>query len=244
MSKDRRSTAKKAGRRENDGVEAVKKTGRRATDVVDVPKKGMPKKIKLSSTQSLIKANLLALACLSGLVVSNLGLVWYSAQSKKEVIAITETGSIINPVPLPQAFVNDARVLSFTDTCLRESFSHDFENYRRTVNAAMSCYTRSGGEEFKKELEKTLQDVTQKRLVMSITLEPPSLIRGPYISSGRATWEVQTIVTIFYQGTQERYQPQTFAVNVTVTRVGLEESTSGISINAIQLRRTNIRSFY
>lgn len=197
-----------------------------------------------SSTQNLLKANMFALFCLAGLVVSNLGLVWYSSSSKKEVIAITETGSIINPVPLPQAFVNDARVLSYVDTCLRDSFSHDFENYRRTVNTAMGCYTQSGGKEFKKELEKTLQDVSSKRLVMSITLEPPSLVRGPYLKNGKATWEAQTLITLFYQGTKEKFLPQKFAADVTVTRVPLEESTSGISINSIQLTRTNLSNFY
>lgn len=196
------------------------------------------------NVQQLLKANFIALGCLAALTVSNLGLVWYSASSKKEVIAITETGSIINPIPLPQAFVTDGRVLSYVDTCLRESFSHDFENYRRTVNAAMSCYTQSGGEEFKRELEKTLQEITSKRLVMSITLEPPSLIRGPYIVNGRATWEAQTIITLFYQGTNERYAPQRFAANISVVRVPLEESTSGISVNSMQLTRTNLSSFY
>lgn len=220
------------------------KKGKKGKETSKTMKVKAPVVKTAQSTKNLIRVNLLTLACLAGLTVSNLGLVWYGSTSKKEVIAITETGSVINPIPLPQAFVNDARVLSYVDTCLRESFSHDFENYRRTVNAATSCYTGSGGKEFKRELEKTLKDVTEKRLVMSITLEPPSLVKGPYLSKGRATWEAQTIITLFYQGTRERYQPQRYAANVTVTRVPLEESTSGISINAIQLTRTNLSNFY
>lgn len=231
----------------NESKKITKKaTSKGAAQAKATKKAGKKKGISLLASHSnktvgdLIKVNIIALGCMAGLGVANIGLVWHTFQSKTEVIAITETGSIINPVPLPQAFVNDARVLSFVDTCLRNSFSHDFENYRKTVNDAMECYTQDGGKEFKRELEKTLRDVSEKRLVMSATLSPPSVTKGPFIQNGRATWEVQTLLTVFYQGTRERFAPHRFSVNVTVTRVPLEESISGIAINTIQMERTNL----
>ena len=200
--------------------------------------KDKPKKA-VTTTATLAKAIVVGSAACLGLVVANLGMLWNLNKSKTEVIAITETGQIIKPIPLPQAFVTDSRVLSYVDTCLRESFSHDFEHFRKTVNASMQCYTQSGGELFKKELERNLKIIQEKRLVMSITLEPPSVIRGPYLQNGRATWEVQTIITIFYQGAKEKYLPQVYRANVTVLRVPLEENITGISLNSIQLRPTS-----
>jgi len=38
-------------------------------------------------------------------------------------------------VTLDKPFVSDARVIGFTEECLRLSFAHDFENYRQTMNA-------------------------------------------------------------------------------------------------------------
>ena len=194
--------------------------------------------IDSATVSGLMRFIILTLAAVMGLVVTNIGLFMYIQKSKTEVIAITETGRIIRPVPLPEAFVTDSRVLSYVDTCLRDSFSHDFENYRKTVNAAMSCYTSAGGVEFKKELEKNLQIIRERRLIMSITLEPPTITHGPFIQYGRATWGVQTIITVFYQGAGERYRPQRYVADVTVVRVPLEESLTGISINSIQLRPT------
>lgn len=202
-------------------------------------KKNQPQESFEASTKKLMKVVIIGSAACLGMVVANLGMIWHLNSSKSEVIAITETGQVINPIPLPQAFVNDARVLSFVDSCLRDSFSHDFENYRRTVNAAMGCYTVSGGVEFKKALEESLEIIRSRRLVMSITMEPPSLVRGPYLAGGqrgRAAWDVQTIITISYQGARERYAPKRFRANVTVHRVQLEENLTGISVNSIQLR--------
>src|SRR5690554_4453426 len=68
------------------------------------------------------------------LALANVGLVVNALIPKTYIIAATEDGKLIRPVPLPQAFVTESRVLGFVDECLRASFSHDFENYRRTFN--------------------------------------------------------------------------------------------------------------
>src|SRR5690606_2113263 len=178
----------------------------------------------------LVRANMVTLGALLMSTIANVCLAWYATSAKVEVIGVTETGAVINPVPLAQAFVTEPRVLSFVDECLRESFSHDFENYRRTMNSAMSCYTSLGGKEFNKAIDATLLEIRNKRLVASVTTEPPTLVRGPMLIGGRATWEVQAVITIFYQGARERYPSQTRMATVTVVRVPLEENPRGISI--------------
>src|SRR5690606_5137968 len=107
----------------------------------------------------LVRANMVTLGALLMSTIANVCLAWYATSAKVEVIGVTETGAVINPVPLAQAFVTEPRVLSFVDECLRESFSHDFENYRRTMNSAMSCYTSLGGKEFNKAIDATLLEI-------------------------------------------------------------------------------------
>lgn len=183
----------------------------------------------------LVQANLMALGGVLFLTIANLVLVWSLVSSKTEVIATTESGSIINPVPLPQAFVTDSRVLGFVDECVRASFAHDFENYRRTVNSVLPCYTSQGGKSFSRALEPLLEDIRSRRLVMSATMEPPAIVRGPYILGGRATWELETILTLHFQGTRERFPVIRRRASVMVVRVPLEENYRGVAIEAIQL---------
>ena len=187
-------------------------------------------------TKKLVTANILMCGALLFSVIANVCLAWYAVSAKIALFATTETGKVIMPAPLQQAFVTEPRVLSFVDECLRDSFSHDFENYRRTMNRALPCYTSGGGKEFNKAIDPTLQEIRSKRLVVSITTEPPALIRGPMLIEGRATWEIQSVITLFYQGARDRYPPQTRLATVTVVRVPLEENLRGVSINAIQLK--------
>lgn len=184
----------------------------------------------------LIKANLAAVFTLVLLGLANSVLVWSLLSSKTEVIAVNSAGAIINPVPLPEAFVTDARVIGFVDECVRASFSHDFENYRRTVNAALPCYTSQGGKSFSSALEPLLSDIRARRLVMSITLEPPTIVNGPFLLYGAATWELQTVISLYFHGTTERFPSVRRVANVMVTRVPLEENYQGVAIEAIQLR--------
>jgi len=193
-----------------------------------------PVKEKGGTTQ-LVQANLLMIATVFLLVIINVGLVVYAQTRKTEIIATTESGALIHPVPLPQAFVSVPRVLGFVEECLRDSFSHDFENYRRTMTIALNCYSTSGSKEFARVMDPNLEEIRNKRVVLSVTTLPPALVRGPMLVRGRATWEVNSVITLHYQGTRERYPSQSRSVLVTVVRVPIEENPRGIAIDAIQL---------
>jgi len=169
------------------------------------------------------------------LTVVNIGLVVYATSKKIEVIATTETGVLVRPRPLPEAFVTVPRVLGFVEECLRDSFSHDFENYRRTMTLALGCYSTLGKKEFVKAMEPTLEEIRSKRVVLSISVtRPAAILRGPMLVNGRATWEVNAIIALHYQGTRERYPSQPRRVMATVVRVPIEEDPRGIAINTIQ----------
>ena len=187
------------------------------------------------STRRFLSVNILFAGAVFMLALANVSLVVNALTPKTHIIAATEDGKLIRPVPLPQAFVTESRVLGFVDECLRASFAHDFENYRRTFNSALPCYTSLGGKEFAKAIDPLLLDIREKRIVMSVTSEPPVLVRGPHVINGRAVWEVQSVITLYFQGTKEKFPPQRRLATVTVVRVPIEESPRGVAINAIQL---------
>lgn len=183
----------------------------------------------------LIAANLLVLCLVVLLVCSDLFLLWYVEAKKVNVIAVTESGKIQNPVPLNNPLVTQARVVSFSDTCIRQAFSHDFEHYRSTMQAASACFTDSGYKSFLTAFDPLLQTIRTKRIVMSVTTEPPSIVNGPYLLGGRVTWDVQAVVTLLYQGTTERYPSQQRLATLQIVREPIESDPRGIAIDSIQL---------
>ena len=159
----------------------------------------------------------------------------YLAQSKVEILGVTEDGRLFKPMPLNKAFVTESRVISVTDECLRRSFSHDFENYRATMNDAKPCYTSAGAKSIETAIDPILEDMKQKRVVMSVTTQPPIVSRGPFLRNGRVTWEMEAVITIYFQGARENFAPQMREVTATVVRVPPEENARGVAIESIQL---------
>ena len=63
---------------------------------------------------------------------------------KVEAYGLMDNGQAIPLVPLTEEFQTESRVNAFAAECLRQSFEHDFEHYRRSVQEATSCFTGSG----------------------------------------------------------------------------------------------------
>jgi|GEM_PF-3134495 len=206
------------------------------------PSSGLPTKRKAATVPShaddgnrnLIRANILALGLLVLVSGVSLGMFIWAQTKKTEVIAMTESREITRPIPLNQAYAPVSRVLSFVEGCLRSSLSHDFENYIQTMNAAQGrCYTEPGGKEFVRVMDPTLMEIKSKRVVLSSSTMPAVLRLGPRMVAGHVAWDVESVVTLNFQGTQTRYPQQMRAVSVQVVRVPIEEDPGGIRINSI-----------
>jgi intracellular multiplication protein IcmL len=169
------------------------------------------------------------------IVLLGLSMAW--GQFKKPlVIAATATGQIIPIVPLDKPYTSDARVVGFADECMREAFSHDFVNFRTSMTRASECFTTSGNESFFKAMEPIVQDLEQRRMVMSITVNRPPAIVKTFRRGGNVfSWEVQAVVTLNREGTRERMSPANYVVRMTVERVPLEDSPRGISVAQINV---------
>ncbi|WP_371436278.1 DotI/IcmL family type IV secretion protein [Polaromonas sp.] len=165
-------------------------------------------------------------------MVSLTAFVW---KKKTESFAVSETGRVVPLVPLDKPYVNDSRVSGFAEECLRSSFSHDYENYRLTMNAAKNCYTSAGAKAFEAAMDPMLDDIKNKRVVMSSSMEPTVVVKS-YILSGAVHWETQTPMTLYRRGTREQLTPIRFLVTTVVERVPLDENVRGISVRSINLK--------
>jgi len=161
--------------------------------------------------------------------------IWLGMTKAPQILAITDTGRVIPLVPLDKPYVGDARVVGFADECVRMAFSHDFLNFRHSLSQAKTCFTGSGGGSFDEAIAPLIQDLEQRRMVMTPTLQPAVIVKTMN-RAGVYSWVVQTKMTLFREGTKERVVPSSYVVDIVVERVPLEESVRGIAVAQINVR--------
>ena len=172
---------------------------------------------------------------LAALSIAALSLIFFLGSKRVHPIAVDATGRVIPVVSLDNPMLTDTRVSGFVDECLRRSFSHDFENFRQTVNAAKECYTPAGSREFDQAISPLLEDLQRMQIVMSVSLEA-SVVVNKYVRNGIYVWEVQTPMTLFRRGSRESIAPIRYLVTSNVMRVPLEHDVRGIAIRSIIIR--------
>lgn len=202
------------------------------TDIEQIRKELVPK---------LIRTNTILTVAVVFLVISNIFMGYLAASKKPMTFAVTSTGSVIPMVPMDKPYLGDARIVSFADECVRMAFSHDFRNFRQTVNGAKDCFTSEGSRGFDAAIEPLLDDIEKRRMVMSVSPEPPVVVRKA-TPRGVHTWIVQTRMTLFRDGTRERISPTTYTVDLVIERVPLEASVRGVGIAQINVRPGNSAS--
>ena len=191
--------------------------------------------MKNESTTARLLNIIVALAIALVALCAALGMAIYQlSQQKVQGYAATDTGRVIALVPLDQPYVTDARVTGFVDECLRQSFAHDFENFRMTMSAAKTCYTPSGATEFEEAMVPLLRDLQQRSLVMSSTLDPPVVTRVFKIN-GIVHWGTQTQLSMFRRGGRETLVPVKFRIDAIVQRIPLDANVRGIALRSIVL---------
>lgn len=196
------------------------------TDLDQIRKEIIPK---------LVRTNVILSIAVVLLTVGMIALGVMSANKRPLTFGVTETGRIIPLVPLDQPYLGDARIVSFADECIRQAFSHDFRNFRMSVANAKGCFTSDGARGFEAAIEPLLADIQERRMVMSVSPEPPVVIRKA-TPGGVHTWVVQTRMTLHRDGSRERIAPATFVVDLVLQRIPLEESVRGVGIAQINVR--------
>lgn len=193
----------------------------------------MPRLVRICAMQSIAICVLIVLLGVS---------VWMGMTKRPQVLGLTESGRVIPLVPLDKPYVNDARVVSFADECTRSAFSHDFVNYRQTEVEASKCFTSAGAESFAQAMEPLLEDLQQRRMVMSVTPVKPPVVVRTFRRGSVYSWQVQSVITLNREGTRERMTPASYVVDMVIERVPLEESVRGISVAQITLRPGTAKS--
>lgn len=191
--------------------------------------------IRKEIVPKLVRSNMILTVAICILSVAVLAIGVVAAKKRPLTFGVTDAGRIIPLIPLAEPYVGDARVIGFSDECVRQAFSHDFKNFRMTVAGAKSCFTAAGARGFDAAIEPLIADIQDKRMVMSVSMEPAVIVKVAK-PRGVHTWVVQSRMTLYREGTRERIVPSTFRVDLVVERVPLEESLRGIGISQINVQ--------
>lgn len=168
--------------------------------------------------------------------------VAFSMASSKRVVVVgaTDSGQFIAAIPLDKPYLNESRVTAFAVEALRASFAHDFVSFRKTMTDAQSWYTPLASESYTKAITPLLDEIGQRRMVMSLEVIQPAVVVKAYLDgNGSYTWDLQAKVSLMREGQRERIMPATYVVEMTVTRVPLDVSVRGVLVSAITLKPAN-----
>jgi hypothetical protein len=161
--------------------------------------------------------------------------LWVASGKRVVVIGATDSGRFIPAISLDKPYLNESRVQAFAEECLRRSFAHDFRNFRLTMTEATECYTPRAGQLFNREMQPLLQDLVERRMVMTAVIDRPPVVVGVSQVAGVHTWTLQAQVTLHREGTRERVPPAAYNVKLLVSRVPLEEAVRGVLVSFISL---------
>ncbi len=196
------------------------------TDIEEIRKVIVPK---------LVRSNFFLCIAVVALTIGMIVMGVIAANKRPLTFGVSDTGRIVPLVPLDKPYLGDARIVSFADECVRQAFSHDFRNFKSTVTGAKSCFTSDGARGFDQAIEPLLGDIVNRRMVMSVSTDPPVVIKKTTVK-GIHTWVVQTKMRLHRDGSTERVVPTTYVVDLVLERMPLEESVRGVGIAQINMR--------
>ncbi len=169
------------------------------------------------------------------LLVALTAMAYFAVTKRPEILGITDSGRVIPLIALDKPHVTDARVVGFAAECLQAVFSHDFVNYKGTMNEASKCFTSDGTASLHAAMGPLLTDINKRRMVLSSVVQPPTIVRKG-TSQGVHQWALQTKITLYKEGTVEREVPRAHLVDLIIERVPMDESVRGIGLAKINVK--------
>ena len=113
-----------------------------------------------------------------------------------------------------------------------DSYSYNFVNYRKQLQAASEYFTPEGWRTFEAALKssRNLETVIARKLVVTAVATGAPVVLDQRIVSGRYAWKVQLPLLVTYQSASTLFQ-QPLIVTMIVTRVSMRDVPKGIAIS-------------
>lgn len=167
------------------------------------------------------------------------GMVSYKAifPGETKYYATMTTGQVIPLPPLSEPVVTNTYLLEWASLATRAAFNLDFVNYQKQLQSASSYFTSGGWSAFNKALDSSglLNDVKDKKLIMSAVVERSPLIQFQGKISGRYIWRLQLPILVTYGSASEQRQ-RSMTVTLIISRVPAIDTPQGILISDFEAK--------
>lgn len=151
---------------------------------------------------------------------------------KPKYFATTINGRITPLFPLEEPNQSDSAVLQWANQAAIASFTYNFVNYRKELQAASEFFTPDGWRQFLQALQSSnnLDAVKAKKLIVSAVATRAPIILDKGVLNGRYSWRVQMPILVTYQSASQ-FTQQNNVVTMLITRVSTLNSPRGIGIS-------------
>lgn len=147
----------------------------------------------------------------------------------------TSTNGRITPiVPMDEPNQSDTAVLQWANQAAIASFSYNFVNYRKELQAASEFFTAAGWQMFTQALYSSndLNAVEAKKLIVSAVATGAPVILQKGLLNGRYSWRIQMPILATYQSASQ-FTQSNYNVTMMIQRVSTLDSPQGIGISQI-----------
>jgi len=148
--------------------------------------------------------------------------------------ATSISGRITPIYALNEPNQSDPSVLQWATQAAIASFTYNFVDYRRELQAASEFFTAEGWQNFIQALgaSNNLDAVKAKKLIASAVVTGAPTIMAKGLLNGRYSWRIQMPILVTYQSASQ-FAQNTYVVTLLIQRISTLNSPQGIGISQI-----------
>ena len=152
-------------------------------------------------------------------------------QPMPKYFATTQSGRIIQVVPLSDPMVSSESLLNWATQIATAAYSYSFVDYREKIQMLEPSFTSDGWQEFLRRLKESgnIDAIEQRKMIVNAVVTSTPIIVHQGMLDGRYAWKVQVpIVATFVVGGKQ--VPRGYLVTMTIIRVPTLQNVNGVAV--------------
>ena len=163
----------------------------------------------------------------------------YTSTHKRYIpyYATTQQGDVIPMVSLSEPLMTDERVEQWASIVARSAYSLNFASYLKQVNAVSPYFTKEGFYSYIASMKKSgfYKAVMAQHMISQAIVSGRPNLAEKYVQAGRLYWVIQLPLLVGYTTASVQNQRH-YMLTLTVSRVPVLESLTGIQLVGVQLK--------
>ncbi len=180
-----------------------------------------------------------ALALIVALLISMVfNVVLFSVRPDPKVVHLTNDLRVIEVDLLTEPYITDNGLTNWSADVVADTFSFDFENWRRRLTSVRHNYFDDAYAGLLKSLKEqsVIETIVSKRLVLNGVLDGVPVITARGVVGGRMSWKIEVPVMLGFGSSRGQEMVDRQVAVLLVQRVSLAEHPNGVRIKQLVLK--------